>query len=106
MATLLTLYQKNDQYIVLPKLRDGLTGQYKSDATVTATLYDKAGVEVENATNIALMLVPDSVDGTYRGRVSSSFNPVKGKYKLRITASESGDTFYAEYDVSVVARTS
>ncbi len=102
----LILYRNNSQPITLPNLRSGIDGSVKSDAVVTATLFEADGITVADPAIDGLVLSPVAgTPGLYRGRVDQSFDAPVGSYLLAITAVENGDEYYKLYRVRVKDNT-
>lgn len=100
------LYQKNDQFIEIDGLKDGLAGTFVNNATVTATLKDRSGVVVSEVNNLTLVYVAAS-NGKYRGLVEDTFNPTRGGgYTLVVEADQAGTKLHLEIPVEVRVRKS
>jgi hypothetical protein len=100
----LILYKKNDQYVEISGLADGLTAAYMNAATVTATLKARDGTNVTGLTNITLSYVAAS-DGVYRGQVAETFDPTAGGgYTLHIDATQGSTTAHLEIPVEIKIR--
>lgn len=85
----LTLWVNNSNYLELNTLTDSVTGAPITDATVTATIYDQAGVELPGqAWPISL---PHDTGGTYRGAVEPTLEITAGKhYRATVLATATG----------------
>ena len=94
------LYPNNTQVIQVTEVKDEITGQYLTAASVTATLYNSRGQPDPVLQNIVMTYVPGT-NATYNGFVPSTFNPAgynpgyglqasSGGYVLVITAIQAG----------------
>jgi hypothetical protein len=97
------LYKKNDQWIEIDGLADGLTATLIDGATVTATLHDSAGQPVSGLTAVALSFVSS---GVYRGQVNETFDPAVGTYTLLLDATMGAYTGHWELKCKVKIRKS
>ncbi len=100
----LIFYKSNDQVVEVSGLADGITGDYISSATLTASLYDRAGTVVPGLNAIPLVCT-DPATGTYRGQVEETFNPTKGGgYTLKIDAEDGTTVLHLEIPVEIRVR--
>ncbi len=101
---MVTFYRMNDQYVEITGLKDTITDTFVNSATVTATLFNRNGVAMENFTDISLDYVSAS-DGDYRGFISEAFNAAVGDdYTLVVEVVSGSNNLRAEYDAEVVVR--
>jgi len=95
---------KNDQYIELSAVANGLTAEYINDAIATVTLYDRDGSVVPDVSALPLDYVAES-DGVYRGLIPNTFNPARGGgYKLMVDVVSGEYKAHIEIPVEVKVR--
>jgi hypothetical protein len=105
MATRLTLYKKNTQYIELQGLADAVTSLTITGAAIALTLVDKATLTPQASLSGVSLSDVVGTPGTYRGMVPSSFDPTPGSgYTLRVSGTYQGFDFYGETDCTVAVR--
>jgi hypothetical protein len=101
---MVTFYRMNDQYVEITGLKDTITDAFVNTATVTATLYNRNGVAMENFTDISLDYLAAS-NGNYRGFISEAFNAAVGSdYTLVLEVVSGSNNLRAEYDAEVTVR--
>jgi hypothetical protein len=107
IPSLVTLYKLNDQYVEIDGLAEALTGTVQNNATVSASLVDALGANVNGATNINLTFVASS-NGKYRGLVANTFDPPVGVgYTLKLNVTTAGGLkMHMEIAAEVAIRTS
>lgn len=87
------LYVGNSNIIELSNLRDNSDNSIIADATVTVTLKDSEGEEVDGASWPVTMDAVEGSAGSYRATLSSSLElSVGSKYVAEITVMKSGAT--------------
>lgn len=92
----------NDSILELNGLRDGLTGAYVNNATVTAILKDSSGVDVPGQTWPTPLAYVSGSNGIYRVNLEDTLSLVDGEnYKLIVDANGNGLT--ANWQTSVIA---
>lgn len=102
LPTVLYLYPQNTQVIQITELQDQVSGQFLTQASVMATLYDRRGNPDPVFNNIQLFYVPGT-DGTYQGQIPAAFNPsLGGGYKVVLIANQSG--IQAEYTIPAIVQ--
>jgi len=99
------LYVGNDHRLTVDTLRDP-DGNYINTATVTVTLLDSSGAEVEGVTwPISLSYVEDS-NGRYQGILDDAIELVDGEtYIVVIDAVDGESVGHWELTVQAVRRT-
>ena len=84
-----------DNVVEWLRLRNNVTEEYVTTATVRATLKDSAGANVAGAVAVALRYVADS-DGDYQGTISAAATSGMtdgATYYLEVTATGDGTGF-------------
>jgi hypothetical protein len=102
----ITLYAKNDQYIEIDGLADGLNpSSYINGATVTLTLKDATGTIVPEVNALVLSYVA-STNGVYRGQVANTLNPATlgSGYKFYLDVDNAGVKLHMEISGAVKVR--
>jgi len=95
----------NTNMIELRGLRDELSGEYINDATVTVTIRDLTGTEMDGQQWPATMPYVDGSRGIYRVPIVHSVPFTKDtNYIATITASAAGGT-RGEWGMPLLART-
>ena len=86
--SVLLLLVGNDQIVELPRLYEHVSGDPVNDATVTAVIKDRSGVELAS---VSMPYVTDT-DGTYRGVIEDGVPLVAGRtYMVTVNAVAPGD---------------
>lgn len=92
------VYVGNDNVCELTDLRNGVTEQAITDATVTLALYDRAGVAV-----VGPVTMPHVSAGTYRGGIDDGVALMVGtRYRAQIIA-QTAYGLRAQFDIPVWA---
>lgn len=82
MAIPLIFYKANDNYLTLPNVRDGLTAELISGASIQAYLYDSEGVIADGNFDGVDMIESETQPGTYQCTIPGSFDPPAGIYNV------------------------
>mgnify|MGYP000317170640 CR=1 FL=1 len=100
----LTLYKGSDMLLEVEGLTDEATGAYLSDASVSATLKNAAGVAVLGQTWPAAMPYVSGTDGLYRVSLVDTLQVTEGqRYKAEITA-DRGEGKRATWAIDVICK--
>lgn len=93
-----TIYENNDHVVEVSGLKNALTGEYITAATVQMSVYKNGVLENTGTWPLSMSYVADS-KGIYRGVLRASLNLVdKDIAKVVVTAVEPG-SLQAEYSV-------
>lgn len=85
------LYVDNTGYISLSGYKNGLTGDYINDATVTVDILDSDGNSVGGITNPLILSYQASSNGNYSVAVDSDIEITEWNfYKAKVVAISSG----------------
>lgn len=100
------LFRGNDQILTVEGITAQATSLPVSDATVSATLQDGDGNDVEGLTDLELDATGSPFTGDYSGQIQGSqFNPSVGNYTLLVTVNSSEGMMSLSVPVVVLDRT-
>jgi len=110
-----TVYINNDNAVILPGLRNSVSGDFIVNATVTCTLKDREGTNVAGAVDIAMAYTdPDNIDddlleeladdGNYIGILPSTLDLDPHTNYIAYISADGGSGMDGDWEVPVVAR--
>lgn len=107
VPTKITLYAKNDQYLEIDGLADGLNpASYINGATVTVTMKNAVGTVVPEVNGLVMSYVA-TTNGNYRGQVANTLNStLGGGYTLFIEVDNAGVKLHMEVAAEIKIRKS
>jgi len=101
----LKLFIDNDNVLALIGLKNYVTSVYINDATVTATLYDAAGVEVTGQTWPVTMAYASGTDGIYRATLEYDLTVTTEQVYVAHVEVDGGSGLIGHFEARVMAMT-
>lgn len=99
------IYLANDNLLELQGLQNAATAAYVNNATVTATVVDKAGANVAGQSWPVTLAYVAASNGNYRGTLEDALSLAENEdYSARVSVSGSGLTAFFEHPLKAVKR--
>lgn len=98
------IYVGNTNMLELRGLRDGLTGEYLSGATVTATVKDAAGANVTGESWPKALSYVDDSEGVYRVSLSHQLAVVAGAGYVAVIDVDADSGRRGRWELPLIAK--